>query len=71
MVKVCLRGKCKNIQLSANNGQPARCLIDVELDHNVSEEYHLYDVRLLVPAEFATLLEVGLPLTLILEQNES
>ena len=71
MVKVCLRGKCKNIQLSADNGQPSRCLIDVELDHNVSQAYHLYDVRLLVPAEFATLLEVGLPLTLTLEQNEN
>jgi hypothetical protein len=71
VVKVCLRGKCKNIQLSADNGQPSRCLIDVELDHNVSQAYHLYDVRLLVPAEFATLLEVGLPLTLTLEQNEN
>ncbi len=69
MVKVCLRCKCKSIQVSANNGEPARCVIDVELDHNVSREYHLYDVRLLVPAEFATLLEVGLPLTLTLEQN--
>jgi hypothetical protein len=69
VVKVCLRGRCKNIELTSSNGQPSRCVIDIELDHNVSSEYRLYDVRLLVPVEFATLLETGLPLAITLEQN--
>jgi hypothetical protein len=71
MVKVCLKGRCKNIQLNPANGEPIRCVIQVELDHNVSSTYRLYDVQLLVPAEFATLIEVGLPLTVTIEQNGS
>ncbi len=71
MVKVCLKGRCRSIELTPLNGEPVRCTIRVELDHNVSAAYRLYDVQLFVPAEFAALLEVGLPLALTLEQNGS
>ena len=69
MVKIRLTGKCKKIQLTPNNGQPARCLVQVELDRDIPLTYDVYDVHLLVPTEFATLLEVGLTVTLTLEQR--
>jgi hypothetical protein len=69
MVKICLRGTCKTIGILPDNGQPSRCEIQLELDHNVSLEYHRYDIQLLVPTEFATLLEVGRTVTMTLEQN--
>lgn len=69
MVKVCLKGRCKSIALTAENGEPTRCVVRVELDHNISAAYRLYDVQLFVPAEFATLLEVGQVLMVTLEQN--
>jgi hypothetical protein len=65
-----MRGECKNIWFP-NNGSPARCMVRVELDHDIPLEYGRSDIQLLVPAEFATLLEVGLPLTLILEQSDN
>ena len=68
---MCLKGTCKNIQLTPENGEPTRCVIRVELDHNVSRTYRLYDIQLFVPAEFATLLEVNRPLFVTLEQNGS
>jgi len=71
VVKICLRGECKNIKLTSTNGEPVRCLIGVELDHNIPLTCHRYDIQILVPTEFASLLEVGLPLTLTLEQNGS
>jgi hypothetical protein len=69
MVKICLRGHCKSIGIIPNNGEPSRCEIRLELDHNVSPEYHLYDIQLFVPAEFATLLEVGRMVTMTVEEN--
>jgi hypothetical protein len=69
MVKICLRATCQDIGIVPNNGQPARCEIRLELDHNVSLEYHRYHIQLLVPTEFATLLEVGRTVTMTLEQN--
>jgi hypothetical protein len=41
------------------------------LDHNVPLTYHLYDIRLYVPTEFANLLEIGLPIIVTLEQEAS
>ena len=69
MLKVRLEGKCKNILLAPDNGEPTRCSVRMELDHSVSRTFRLYDIQLLIPAEFATLLEIGLPLSLTLEQN--
>jgi hypothetical protein len=69
MVKICLSGRCKSIGIIPNNGEPSRCQVQLELDRNVSLEYHRYDVQLLVPTEFAALLEVGHAVTLTLEQN--
>ena len=71
MVKVCLKGRCKNIQLTPENGEPARCVVQIELDQNIPVAYRRHCVQLFVPAEFAALLEVGLPLTVTIEQNGS
>ena len=49
MVKICLRGTCKAIGIIPRNGEPSRCEIRLELDHNVSLEYHRYDIQLFVP----------------------
>jgi hypothetical protein len=46
-------------------------MVRLQLDHNVSRTYHLYDVQIFVPAEFASLLEIGLSVALTLEQIES
>jgi hypothetical protein len=35
VVKVCLRGECRNIQLTMGNGVPAKCLIRVEESQNL------------------------------------
>jgi len=69
VVKICLRGQCKNINTTPVNGEPARCMVQIELDHNISLAYPRYDIQLFVPAEFATLLETGLAVNLTLEQN--
>jgi hypothetical protein len=69
MVKICLRGTCKAIGIIPRNGEPSRCEIRLELDHNVSLEYQRYDVQLFVPTEFAALLEVGRAATVTLEQT--
>jgi hypothetical protein len=71
MVKICLRGTCTSIGIIPNNGEPARCEVRLQLDFNVSPVYHVYDIQLLVPTEFATLLEVGRTATITLEQNGS
>jgi hypothetical protein len=70
VVKICLRGDCKDIQIMATNGQPARCMVRIELDHSIPLEYHRYDIQLFVPTEFASLIETGLPVTITLEQIE-
>jgi hypothetical protein len=69
VVKISLRGKCKHILLTTCNGLPARCVVRVELDQDIPITYDLYDIGLFVPTEFATLLEVGLPITVTLEQD--
>ncbi|MGC2330080.1 MAG: hypothetical protein WA581_01385 [Candidatus Acidiferrales bacterium] len=69
MVKVCLTGRCKSIQPTSQNGNPVHCVIQVEMDRGVSHAYSSYDIQLSVPIEFATLLEVGLPAVVTLEQN--
>jgi hypothetical protein len=69
MVKICLRGHCKSIGIIPSNGEPTRCEIRLELDNNVSLAYHLYDIQLFIPTEFATLLEVGRTVSVTLEQN--
>jgi hypothetical protein len=69
MVKVCLTGRCTSIQPASHNGNPVHCVIQVEMDHGMSPAYGSYDIRLSVPIEFATLLEVGLPVVVTLEQN--
>lgn len=69
VVKICLRGTCKAIGIIPTNGEPTRCEIRLELDHNVSLAYRLYDIQLFVPAEFATLLEIGRTVSVTLEQN--
>jgi hypothetical protein len=69
MVKISLSGRCKSVGIIPNNGEPSRCEIRLELDHNVSLQYHLYDIQLFVPAEFASLLEAGRHVTVTLEQS--
>jgi hypothetical protein len=49
-------------------GEASRCEIRLELDHKVSLAYHLYDIQLFVPVEFASLLEVGRTVSVTLEQ---
>jgi hypothetical protein len=70
MVKICLKGKCKTIQVTPNNGEPSRCEVWVELNHDIPVTYQAYDIRLRFPVEFATLLEAGQPLTITLDQAE-
>jgi len=55
--------------LFRETAKPSGCEVRLELDHNVSLEYHRYDIQLFVPTEFATLLEVGRTATVTLEQN--
>jgi hypothetical protein len=70
MVRICLRGTCKEIGIIPNNGEPTRCQVRLELDHNMSIEYHRYDIQVFIPIEFASLLEVGRTFTVALEQND-
>lgn len=70
MVKICLKGKCKTIQVTPNNGEPSHREVRVEFDHDIPLTYGAYDIQLLVPVEFATLLEAGQPLALTLDQAE-
>ncbi|MFZ0784524.1 MAG: hypothetical protein WBC67_08110 [Candidatus Acidiferrales bacterium] len=44
-------------------------MIQVELDRGVLPVHGVYDVRLVVPIEFAMLLEAGLPVVVTLEQD--
>ena len=67
MVKISLNGTCKAVELTPNNGRPRRCLIRVELDHNVAQNFRLGDVQLLVPAEIAGLVDVNFPVTVTLD----
>jgi len=70
IVKICLKGKCKTIQVTPNNGEPSHCEVRVELDHDIPLTYRAYDIKLQVPIEFAILLQAGKPLTLTLDQDE-
>ena len=69
VVKICLNGKCKDIQIIPDNGFPVRCKVRVELSRDIQLTYPLHEIELFVPAEYATLLEVGLPLTVTLDQT--
>ena len=69
MVKINLRGKCKKIELTPDNGIPGRCMVRVELDYDISLMSDVHDIQLFVPIKFGSLLEAGLPVTVTLEQN--
>jgi hypothetical protein len=69
MVKICLNGKCKDIQIIPDNGFPVRCKVQVELNRDILLTYPMHNIELYVPAEYATLLEVGLPLIVTLDQT--
>jgi hypothetical protein len=69
MVKICLNGKCKDIQIIPNNGFPVRCRVRIELSRDILLTYPLNDIELYVPAEYGSLLEIGLPLTVTLDQT--
>ena len=69
MVKICLNGKCKDIQIIPDNGFPVRCKVRVELNRDIPLTYPIHEIELFVPAEYATLLEIGLPLTVTLDQT--
>ena len=69
MVKISLNGNCKDIQMIPNNGFPVRCRVKIELSRDIRLTYPVHDIELFVPTEFATLLEVGLPVTVTLDQT--
>ena len=69
MVKICLNGKCKDIQIIPNNGFPVRSRVRIELSCDILLTYPLHDIELYVPAEYGSLLEIGLPLTVTLDQS--
>jgi hypothetical protein len=69
VIKICLRGNCKGIQLISSNGRPSRCLVRIELDHSIPLAHDSYDIQLVVPVEFGTLLEPGEVVAVTLEQN--
>jgi hypothetical protein len=71
VVKISLNGKCKDIQVIPNNGFPVRCKVRVELSRDIQLTYPIHEIELFVPAEYATLLEVGLPLTVTLDQTHA
>lgn len=54
MVKICLRRKCKTIQVAPNNDEPSHREVRVELDHDLPLTYRACDIRRLVPLEVAT-----------------
>jgi len=70
MVKVCLTGLCASIQPTSQNGEPAHCVIKIDLDRHVSRTHGPHDIQLFVPTEFAALLEEGLPVVVTLEQGD-
>lgn len=70
MVTVSLYGKCTDIRLTPENGEPSRCQLTVQLDRSVvSFLYHPYDVQLILPVEFAALFEIGRPISVTLDQT--
>jgi hypothetical protein len=69
MVKICLNGKCRDIQIIPDNGFPVRWKVRVELNRDILLTYPMDEIELYVPAEYATLLEVGLPLIVTLDQT--
>jgi hypothetical protein len=69
LVKINLRGKCKRIELAPDNRIPGRCMVRVELDYDISSMSDVHDIQLFVPTKFGTLLEVGLPVVVTLEQK--
>lgn len=69
MVKICLNGKCKDIQIIPNNGFPVRCKVRVELNRDILLTYPFHEIELYVPAEYGSLLEVGVSLTVTLDQT--
>jgi len=70
VVKICLHGMCKDIQIVPNNGFPVRCKVRVELSRDILLTYPLHDIEFFIPAEYATLLDVGHRLTVTLDQIE-
>jgi hypothetical protein len=71
VVKICLNGKRKDIQLIPNNGFPVRCKVSVESSRDLRLTCPIHFIEVYVPAEYASLLEIGLPLTLTLDQTGS
>jgi hypothetical protein len=51
-----------------NNGLPARCMVRIDLDEAIPLTYPIHEIQLFVPTEFATLLQVGFPLIVTLDQ---
>jgi hypothetical protein len=58
-----------SIGIIPTNGEPSRCEVRLELDQNMTLEFHRYDIQLLVPAEFATLLEPNQMVNIAIEQD--
>ena len=48
-----------------------RCKVSVELSRDLRMAYPIHFIELYVPAEYGSLLEIGLPLTLTLDQTGS
>jgi hypothetical protein len=69
VVKICLHGHCTSIRLMPKNGLPVRCSVLIELNHDIPLTYPVHQIQLFMPTEFATLLEVGLPLTVTIDQT--
>jgi hypothetical protein len=46
-------------------------MVRVELDYDDSPSYNLHEIQLFVPTKFGSLIEVGLPVTVTLEQDWS
>jgi hypothetical protein len=69
MLKICLDGKCKGLKMVVGNGFPSRCTVQAELGHEIPVVFPIYNIELSLPAELATLLEIGRSLTITLEQN--
>jgi len=44
-------------------------MVRVELDYDISSMSDVHDIQLFVPTKFGTLLEVGLPVIVTLEQK--
>ena len=70
MVKICLNGKCKEIRVIPSNSFPVRCNVRIELSRGILLSYPYHDIDLFVPAEYAALLEVGMTLSVTLDEIE-